>query len=127
MTVWINKKVIPNFNVDKNGGYGILIVMWINKLNEYDIKVDCEDTSCSVRYSKNGETLGILRFVYIKGWGRKFKQDILMIVNMSVRPLIGDLMANNDIPPEMDQEITLMIRTNATNKVRETLNNMGDK
>ena len=126
MTVGIINKVIPNFNVDKKCMLIILMNMWINKLKEYDNSVDCDDNSCSIRYSKSGDTLGILRYTYTLNVGRRIKQDIILIKEMSINNLIGDIMVNDYLNEDMAEYITTIIRMDATQKVKDHLSNMGD-
>lgn len=126
MTVGISNKVIPNFNVDKNPMLIILMNMWITKLKEYDTTVDCDDNSCSIRYSKSGGTLGLLRYTYVLGWGKRIKQDIILIKEMDINNLIGDIMLGESLNEDMAEYITTIIRMDATQKIKDHLTNMGE-
>ena len=106
--------------------YDILICMWITKLNEYDTTVDCDDNSCVIRYSKSGGTLGLLRYTYVLGWGKRIKQDIILIKEMDVNNLIGDVMIGENLNEDMAEYITTIIRMDATQKIKDHLTNMGD-
>ena len=100
--------------------------MWITKLGEYEYHVDCDDNSCVIRYTKNGGTLGLLRYTYMLGWGKKIKQDIIIIKEMDINNLIGDIMLYENMNEDMAEYITAIIRMDATHKVKGYLNDMGD-
>ena len=100
--------------------------MWITKLKEYDNTVDCDDNSCVIRYSKDGETLGLLRYTYMLGWGKRIKQDIILIKEMDVNNLIGDVMIGENLNEDMAEYITTIIRMDATQKIKDHLTNKGD-
>ena len=121
MTVGINKKVIPNFNVDKNGIYIILICMWINKLARYDSVIDCDDMSCVLRYSRNGETLAVMRYTFMLNVGRRIKQDVIQLRTMDINNLIGDIMIGEDLNQDMAEYITTIIRMDATHRIKQHL------
>lgn len=126
MTEWVYKKSYPQFYVDKNDMLIILIDMWITKLNEYDHKVECDDNSCVIRYSRSGGTMGLLRYSYILGWGKRLKQDIVIIKEMDINNLIGDIMVNENLTEEMAEYITTIIRMDATQRVKEYLKSLGN-
>lgn len=126
MTVCISNKVIPNYSVDKNPMLIILMNMWITKLKEYDTTVDCDDNSCSIRYSKSGETLGLLRYTYTLNVGKRIKQDIILIKEMNINNLIGDIMIGENLNEDMAEYITTIIRMDATQKIKDHLSNMGE-
>ena len=126
MTVWINKKVIHIICVDKNPMLIILMNMWITKLKEYDNTVDCDDNSCSIRYSKDGETLGILRYTYTLNVGKRIKQDIILIKDMSLNNLIWDIMIGENPNEDTIEYITTIIRMDSTQKIKDHLTNRGE-
>jgi hypothetical protein len=126
MTVWISNKVIHIISVDKNPMLIILMYMWINKLGNYDSVVECDDNSCSIRYSKSGGTLGLLRYTYVLGWGKRIKQDIILIKEMDINNLIGDVMLGESLNEDMAEYITTIIRMDATQKIKDHLTNMGE-
>lgn len=121
MTVWKTQKVIHIKCVDKNPMLTILINMLSIKLRQYDTKVECDMNSCVVRYIKNGDTLGILRFGYVLGWGKKVRQDIIILKEMDINKLIGDIMVNEKFTKDMGDALIQTIRTDATNIIRTKL------
>jgi len=100
--------------------------MWITKLNEYDTTVDCDDNSCVIRYSKSGGTLGLLRYTYMLGWGKRIKQDIILIKEMSLNNLIWDIMIGENPNEDTVEYITTIIRMDATQKIKDHLINRGE-
>ena len=126
MTVWVSNKVIHIISVDKNPMLIILMYMWINKLGNYDSVVECDDTSCVLRYSREGQTLGLLRYTYVLGWGKRIKQDIILIKEMDINNLIGDVMLGESLNEDMAEYITTIIRMDATQKIKDHLTNMGE-
>lgn len=104
----------------------ILMNMWITKLKEYDTTVDCDDNSCSIRYSKSGETLGLLRYTYTLNVGKRIKQDIILIKEMNINNLIGDIMIGENLNEDIAEYITTIIRMDATQKIKDHLSNMGE-
>jgi len=100
--------------------------MWITKLKEYDNTVDCDDNSCSIRYSKDGETLGILRYTYTLNVGKRIKQDIILIKDMSLNNLIWDIMIGENPNEDTVEYITTIIRMDATQKIKDHLINRGE-
>ena len=121
MTVGISNKVIPNFNVDKKCMLIILMNMWITKLREYDTTVDCDNNSCVIRYYKDGGTIGLLRYTYTLNVGRRIKQDIILIKEMDINNLIGDIMTDAVFNEDTFEYITTIIRMDATDKVKQHL------
>jgi len=95
--------------------------MWITKLKEYDNTMDCDDNSCVIRYSKDGETLGILRYTYTLNVGKRIKQDVIQLRTMDINNLIGDIMIGEDIGQEMSEYVTTIIRMDATHRIKQHL------
>ena len=89
-------------------------------LEIFRMKVECDTENCSVRYYLNdGElAMGIIRFVRKKKEGR-IPQDILTITSMDLDEMVGYIMATNDFPTEFGETLVSIIRTHATDRVKE--------
>mgnify|MGYP006299038637 CR=1 FL=1 len=107
------------------GCYVIIVYMWINKLREYDCEIECDENSCSLRYVKSGDTMGVLRYTYtfeqdtpnVYG-NKKIRQDIVLLRTMDINNLIGDIMFNEQLTPEMGEYITTIIRMDGMDRIR---------
>jgi hypothetical protein len=95
--------------------------MWINKLGNYDSVVECDDNSCVLRYSREGQTLAVLRYTYMLNVGKRIRQDVIQLRTMDINNLIGDIMIGEDIGQEMAEYITTIIRMDATHRVKQHL------
>ena len=121
MSVWISNKVIHIISVDKNPMLTILMYMWINKLGRYDSVIDCDDTSCVLRYSREGETLAVMRYTYMLNVGKRVRQDVIQLRTMDINNLIGDIMIGEDIGQDMAEYVTTIIRMDATHRIKQHL------
>jgi hypothetical protein len=95
--------------------------MWINKLARYDSIIDCDDNSCVLRYSREGETLAVMRYTYMLNVGNRIKQDVIQLRTMDINNLIGDIMIGEDIGQEMAEYVTTIIRMDATHRIKQHL------
>ena len=102
----------------------ILISMTI--LQDYETRVDCDDHHCSVRYYIKGEPLsiGLLRLHYNNAGG--INGIVVTVSEWNIVQLLQDIMDNNSGDPNETMEYLRVIKTDATNKVKEHLTHNGE-
>ena len=92
--------------------------------SRYEIKIDCDDTSCSLRYSRDGETYGILRFVYYKSVGI-FSQDIILLKEMEINRMLHDMMFETS--REEGEKFVRLIREDGTKKIEDHIKKLSPR
>jgi hypothetical protein len=79
-------------------------------VDKYITTIDCDDTSCSLRYKLNGETIGVMRYQYYLNVGRRIKQNIVVLREMDIDRLLGDIMITEGLSPELGESVVINIK-----------------
>lgn len=80
-------------------------------VDKYIMVIDCDDNSCSLRYKLGEDTIGIMRYAYHLGVGRRIKQNIVVLREMDIDRLIGDIMVNEGFSPELGESVVIEIKS----------------
>jgi hypothetical protein len=90
-------------------------------LHEYKTVVDCDDSHCSLRYYKDGETLsiGIVRSQYYNGG--KINGLVVTVSEWNVGELLYDIEERTGVGPNEMVDIVNDIKADAVRRIREHL------
>ena len=79
-------------------------------VDKYITTIECDDMSCSLRYKLSGETIGTMRYQYFINVGKRIKQNIVVLREMDIDRLIGDIMTTEGISPELGESVVHKIK-----------------
>lgn len=79
-------------------------------MDKYITTIDCDDNSCSLRYKLSGETIGTMRYQYYMNVGKRIKQNIVVLRDMDIDRLIGDIMITDGLSPELGEAVVISIK-----------------
>lgn len=82
----------------------------------------CDNNSCSLRYKLSGETLGVLRYSYQLGMGRRVKQNIILLREWDVNKLLGEIVFDGEFSPELGENIVKEIKDRSHEIISEYVN-----
>lgn len=78
--------------------------------NRYKVETEKDENSCSLRYKLSGETLGVLRYSYQLGVGKRVKQNIIILREWDVNKLLGEIVYDGGYSPELGETIIKEIK-----------------
>ena len=79
-------------------------------MDKYILTIDCDDNSCSLRYKLSGDTIGTMRYQYYVNVGKRIKQNIVVLREMDIDRLIGDIMISDGLSPELGESVVHSIK-----------------
>lgn len=74
-------------------------------LEKYEYVVDSDENSCSLRYKLSGGTVGVMRYNYYLNVGRRIKQNIVVLREMDIDPMIANIMFEEGFSPELGEPV----------------------
>lgn len=90
-------------------------------IERYETEVDKDHNSCALRYKLSGETVGVMRYSYFLNVGRKVRQEVVLLREMDIDRMLGEIMFDMSFSPELGESVVKEIKDNSYKIVNKFL------